>query len=83
MVEILYRHFIITASAQVNPATKFWIGKANIAFAYGRNRLSGTLIGPNDQHASERAAEYFIISQAKDLIEAHLATPTDETVPSE
>ena len=83
MVKILYGDYLIVASAQFNRATKFWIGQANIALASGPKLEWYTIIGPEKRHSSERDAEYFMISEAKNWIEVQLAKPADNPVPSE
>ena len=70
MVRILNGDYLIVASAQFNPATNFWIGPANITLAFGRKLEWNTLIGPKDRHSGKRDAEHFMISEAKDWIEA-------------
>ena len=79
MVQISYGDYLIVASAQFNRVTNFWIGQANIGLAYGPKLEWNTIIGPEKRHSSESEAEYFMISQAKDWIEARSEKATDNT----
>ena len=75
---ILYRGHFILATAQFNPATKSWIGRADITDEdNSKKRESYQLIGPQRLHSTERAAQYFMISAARNWIEARLVAVTE------
>jgi hypothetical protein len=67
---LLYHDYLIVASAQFNPVTKSWTGRADISSEYNGTRESHQLIGPRDWHSTERAAVYFMIAAARNWIEA-------------
>ena len=69
---ILYRDHLIVATAQFNPASKSWIGRADISSEYNGKGESHQLVGPKSRHSTERAAEYFMIFAARNWIEARL-----------
>ena len=70
---LLYRDHLIVVTARFNPATKSWTGRADISSEYNGIRESHQLIGPQNLHLTERAAEYFMVSAATNWIEARLA----------
>ena len=76
---ISYRGHSIIASAQFNPTTKTWLGRADITYEYNDKEAPHRLIGPNYVHLTERAAEYFMIFAARNWIEARLASMTEYT----
>ena len=69
---ILYHDHLIVVTAQFDHTTKSWIGKAHISF--DRKRKSHRLVAKY-LHSTERAAEYFMVSAARNRIDACLVAP--------
>ena len=74
---ILYRDHLIVVTAQFDPATNSWIGRANITYDHNGKRELHQLVGPKHLHSTERAAEYFMVSAARNWIEARLVAAID------
>ena len=79
---ILCRDHLIVVTAQFNRTTKSWIGRADISYDYNGIGEPHRLVGPKYLHSSERAAEYFMISEARNWIEARLVALIETPVPA-
>jgi hypothetical protein len=71
---MLYRNYLVIPFARSDQTTNGWIGTADISWGDHEHRGLHTITGPSDQFTDRYAAEFYILTAAREWIDRRSRT---------